>query len=299
MQHLLHSGFIVAKNITCYDNRMDKSPQHVVSQGFKELYSLSVRGIEKLRDKYIWTKEEVEEARAYLIYFRDLMKKEDPKLYGEVFGEGGEFFDLEPFARGYSSRVLAFRTIIHKTIRRWVIKVGFRYALIELNIDPSDVTYPKQYQNYLDILRESVAKYPHLAHLLPEPQAVTWASLVAEDGTKRETTLAIQPCMNVVKPSKLRKVLTLEQKRDLLTELVEFKQLSEYLIKTHQVRPELVGEGNLEIVKKGEEYHLMLLDMGWVDLKKTMPITQTVAHFSAQYVVGKLENWLKNKWSFF
>ncbi|HSD98376.1 MAG TPA: hypothetical protein VLB73_01590 [Patescibacteria group bacterium] len=274
---------------------MDKSPQTVITQGLKELYSLSIRGVEKLRDKYIWTKEEIDDARGYLIYFRDLMKKEDPALFTTIFGEG-EFFDLEPFARGYSSRVLAFRTIVDKAIKRWVLKVGFRYALIELNVNPSDIAYPKEYQAYLDILRESVKKYDHLNHLLPEPQAVTWASLTGEDGKKRETTLAIQPCMNVIKSSKLRKILTLEQKKDLLTELIEFKQLSEYLIKHHEIRPELVGEGNLEIVKKGDEYHLMLLDMGWVDLKKTLPITQTVAHFSAQYVVGKLENWLRNRW---
>lgn len=257
-----------------------------------------MRGIEKLRDKYVWTKEEVDEARAYLVYFRDLMKEENPELFHTIFGEG-DFFDLEPFARGYTSRVLSFRTIVDKSIKRWVIKVGFRFALIEQNGDPSQSTYPKEYQGYLDILRATVKKYEHLQHLLPEPQAVTWASLTAEDNRKLETTLAIQPCMNVMKPSKLRSVLTVDQKKDLLVELSEFKQLSEYLIKNHKVRPELVGEGNLEIVKKNDEYHLMLLDMGWVDLKKILPITQTVAHFSAQYAVGKLENWLKNKWSFF
>lgn len=276
---------------------MDTRPQHVISQGLKELYSLSIRGVEKLRDKYIWTKEEVDDARRYLVYFRDLMKQENPDLCRTIFGEG-DFFDLEPFARGYTSRVLSFRTIVNKSIKRWVIKVGFRYALIELNGDPGSSSYPLEYQHYLDILRQTVSKYEHLAHLLPEPQAVTWASLTGDDGKKRETTLAIQPFMNVMRPSKLRKVLTVEQKRDLLTELIEFKQLSEYLIKTHQMRPELVGEGNLEIVKKGDEYHLMLLDMGWVDLKKTLPITQTFAHFSAQFVVGKLENWLRNRWYF-
>ena len=277
---------------------MDRTPQNIVFQGAKELFSLSVRGIEKLRDKYIWTKDEIDEARAYLLYFRDLMRDEDPHLYRTIFGEG-EFFDLEPFARGYTSRVLSFRTIVDKRIKRWVIKVGFRLALIEDNGDPSQSTYPKEYQAYLDILRASVKKYPNLQYLLPEPQAVTWASLLSEDNIKKETTLAIQPCMNVMKPSKLRSILTVEQKKSLLLELKEFKELSEYLIKTHQIRPELVGEGNLEIVKIGDEFHIMLLDMGWVDLKKIMPITQTVAHFSAQYVVGKLENWLKNRWSFF
>ena len=277
---------------------MDRSPQNVVLQGAKELFSLSVRGIEKLRDKYVWTKDEVDEARAYLLYFRDLMKQENPDLYRTIFGEG-EFFDLEPFARGYNSRVLAFRTIVDKRIKRWVIKVGFRFALIEHNGDPGESTYPKEYQAYLDILRKSVTKYDHLQFLLPEPQAVTWASLLGEDNKKRETTLAIQPCMHVMKPSKLRSILTTEQKKNLLVELKEFKQLSEYLVRTHQVAPELVGEGNLEIVKIGDEFHIMLLDMGYVDLKKIMPITQTVAHFSAQYVVGKLENWLKNRWSFF
>src|SRR6185437_10488843 len=98
--------------------------------------------------------------------------------------------------------------------------------------------------------------------------------------------------VQVVKPRDLKRVLTRDEKKKLLLELGEFQQLSEYLIKHHQVRPELVGEGNLEIVRRGRDYHLMLLDMGWVDLKKDLPITQTVAHYSAAFVISKLENWL-------
>ncbi len=293
----LNAILIVPKNTTWYYIFMDKSPQKILAGALKEAYSFSIRGIEKLRDKYIWTKEEIQDARGYLIYFRDLMKTENPSLFQEIFGEG-EFFDLEPFARGYTSHVLAFRTIVDKRIKRWVIKVGFRYTFVPDNGDPSNSEYPKEYQKYLDILRESVKKYSHLNQLLPEPQAVTWASLLAEDGKKHETTLAIQPCMNVIKSSKLRRIITGQQKKDLLVELREFKELSEYLIKTHEVRPELVGEGNLEIVRKGDEYHIMLLDMGWIDLKKTLPITHAVAHFSAQYAVAKLEDWLKSR-SFF
>lgn len=274
---------------------MPSRPDKVIVGGVRELWSLTSRFAGKVKDKYIWTKQEVEEARGYLIYFRDTMRSEDPKLFHEVFGESGDFFELEPFARGYTARILSFKTIVGSKVKKWVIKVGFQVALIEDNGDPSKAGYSQEYQGYLDTLRKAVAKYPHLKHLLPEPQVVTWATLALEGEEKKGTTLAIQPCMQVVKPRDLRKVLTKDEKKQLLTELREFQTLSEYLIKNHQVRPELVGEGNLEIVRRGRQYHLMLLDMGWVDLKKDLPITHTVAHFSAAMVISKLENWLRNR----
>lgn len=269
-------------------------PHQFLLHGIGELYSLFSRGAEKLKDKYIWTKSEVEEARGYLIYFRDTIKQENSALFHTIFGESGDFFELQPYARGYTARVLSFKTIVDGFAKKWVIKVGFRYALIEYNGDPSKDGYSKEYQAYLSTLRSCVAKYPHLSHLLPEPQVVMWASL-STDQEKKGTTLAIQPFMQVVKPRDLKNTLTHTQKKQLLGELKEFKKLSQYLIAHHEVRPELVGEGNLEIVNFGSEYHLMLLDMGWVDLKKPLPITHTVAHWSAAFVIGKLETWLRRK----
>lgn len=274
---------------------MDRRPHMLFLQGAKELFSLTLRGAEKLRDKYIWTKQEIEEARGYLIYFKDTMKSENEILFQTIFGESGDFFELTPFARGYSAKVLSFKTVVEKEIKKWVLKVGFRYALIELNGDPSHVNYTKEYQIYIDTLRIAVKKYDHLSHLLPEPQVITFATLNVEGEEKKGTTLAIQPFMHVVRPRDLKKTITIDQKIQLLTELREFQELSSYLVKNHEVGPELVGEGNLEIVKFGEEYHLMLLDMGWVDFKKTLPVTQTINHFSTMYVINKLETWLKSK----
>ena len=274
---------------------MDRRPHKLLFQGAKELFSLTLRGAEKLRDKYIWTQKEIEEARGYLIYFRDTMRVENENLFHIIFGESGDFFELTPYARGYSARVLSFKTVVAKEIKKWVLKVGFRYALIELNGDPSHINYTKEYQEYIDTLRAAVTKYEHLSHFLPEPQVITFANLSVEGEEKKGTTLAIQPFMNVVRPRDLKKTITIDQKIQLLTELREFQELSSYLVKHHEVGPELVGEGNLEIVKFGEEYHLMLLDMGWVDFKKTLPVTQTINHFSTMYVINKLETWLKSK----
>lgn len=274
---------------------MDKRPHKLLLEGAKELFSLTIRGAEKLRDKYIWTKEEVEEARGYLIYFRDTMKLENEELFHTIFGESGDFFELAPYARGYSARVLSFKTVVAKEIKKWVIKVGFRYALIELNGDPSHINYTKEYQQYIDVLRVAVKQYSTLSHLLPEPQVITFAALSVEGEEKKGTTLAIQPFMHVVRPAALKKIITLEQKKELLAELRDFQELSHYLVKHHEVGPELVGEGNLEIVKFGDEYHIMLLDMGWVDFKKTLPVTQTINHFTTMFVINKLESWLKSK----
>lgn len=273
---------------------MDSRPHKLLINGAREALSFLVRGAEKLKDKYIWDKKEIEGARGYLIYFRDTMKQENGELYHSVFGESGDFFDLEPFARGYNAKVLSFKTIVDGRVRKWVIKVGFRISPVVDFGDPSSEGYFEEYQEYLNNLRKAVEHKQVLKHLLPEPQAILRASLDGEDG-EMDTTLAIQPFMHVVKPAVLKKTITREERRQLLTELKAFKELSAYLIKHHQVAPELIGEGNLEIVRFGEKYHLMLLDMGWVDLKKPIPITQTIAHFSSIYVLSKLENWLRNK----
>lgn len=273
---------------------MDNRPHKLLLNGAREILSLAFRGAEKLKDKYIWTKKEVEEGRGYLIYFRDTMKKENEDLFHKIFGESGDFFDLEPLARGYNAKVLSFKTIVDARVKRWVIKVGFRISPVVDFGDPSSEGYFEEYQQYLDNLRKAVAQKSTLTYLLPEPQAILRATLDGEE-TYMNTTLAIQPFVHVVRPSQLKKIITREERRQLLGELKAFKQLSEYLVKHHQVTPELIGEGNLEIVQIGGRYHLMLLDMGWVDLKKPIPITQTIAHFSSLYVISKLENWLRNK----
>ncbi|HEX7042341.1 MAG TPA: hypothetical protein VF189_03760 [Patescibacteria group bacterium] len=272
---------------------MDNRPHKLLLNGTRELLSMALRGAEKLKDKYIWTKQEVEDSKGYLIYFRDMMRQENEELFHTIFGESGDFFDLEPFARGYNSKVLSFKTIVSARVKKWVIKVGFRISPVVDFGDPSSEGYFEEYQEYLDNLRRAVERKPILQELLPEPQAIIRASLDGETGMN--TTLAIQPFMHVIKPSVLKKTITREQRRQLLGELRAFKELSAYLIEHHQVAPELIGEGNLEIVEKGDRLHLMLLDMGWVDLKKPIPITQTIAHFSSKYVISKLENWLKNK----
>ncbi len=273
---------------------MDSRPHKLFLNGAREIFSLAIRGAEKLKDKYIWTKKEVEEARGYLIYFRDTMKLENSELFHNIFGESGDFFDLDPFARGYNSKVLTFKTIVAGRVRKWVIKVGFRISPVVDFGDPSSEGYFEEYQQYLDNLRKAVAQKNVLKYLLPEPQAILRASLDGEE-TEMNTTLAIQPFLHVVRPADLKRIITREERRQLLGELKAFKDLSAYLVKHHQVAPELIGEGNLEIVRIGERYHLVLLDMGWVDLNKPIPITQTIAHFSSLYVISKLENWLKNR----
>lgn len=274
---------------------MDRRPHAIVFHGARELFSMALRGAEKLKDKYIWTKQEVEEAHGYLLYFRDTVKKEDEKLFHKIFGESGDFFDLEPFARGYNAKVLSFKTIMDGKVKKWVIKVGFRISPVVDFGDPSSEAYFTEYQVYLNLLRKEVKKRPSLKHLLPEPQAILWANLEAEDGKRLQTTLAIQPFVTVVKPRELKKTITSGERRSLLSELIIFKEMSRFLTMEHEVAPELIGEGNLEIGRIGKTYHLILLDMGWVDLKKQLPISHTIAHFSSKYVLGRLENWLKNR----
>lgn len=272
---------------------MGKAPHEIVGHGLREAVSLAFRGVETLKNKYFWSNREVEQARGYLIYYRHELVQEASKkgLYRKIFGRSGEFFELEPFKRGYNAKVFTFKTIVGNEVKKWVVKIGHRNSPVEDFGDPSDPNYFKQYRIYLNILTACVAKYKDLSHLLPEPQDVLWAVLTQE-GEDTGTTIAIQPFVHVVRPRQLRKIITRTLRQQLLEELHAFEALSAFLIKEYQVRPELIGEGNLEIVKKGNEYHLMLLDMGWVNLNAPLPITQAVAHFSSEYVVGRLKEFL-------
>lgn len=277
---------------------MDKRPHKVVFHGVREAVSLGLRASETFKNRFLWTRGEIEEARGYLIYYRDNLSldKEKADYYKYVFGKSGEFFDLEPLARGFNAKCFTFKTIVGNEIKKWVLKIGHRQAPVVDFGDPSDPNYFKQYKTYLGVLRKSVGKYKELKYLLPEPQDVLWAVLT-EGGKDTGTTIALQPFVNIIKPRALKKTITRNLRQQLLSELQAFEKLCEHLIKTYHVRPELLGNwtegGNLEIVKIGDTYHLMLLDMGWINMDSPIPITQTVNHIFSMYNLGRLRGWIK------
>ena len=65
------------------------------------------------------------------------------------------------------------------------------------------------------------------------------------------------------------------------------------MVKDHKLHPDLLGEGNLEIVRKDNEYHLMLLDMGLVNLLAPLPITHTIMHFANMQTIYNVEKLIK------
>jgi len=273
---------------------MEKDFGRIVLSGFRELISLAGRLGEKIKDKYFWTYTEMEQAVGYLLFFRDALKKQEKSntSYQQIFGESGDFFEIKHFKRGFNAKSITFKTIVRQEVKRWVLKIGHRISPVIDFGDPSNPDYYKKYKQDLEVLRKKIMQHKELVHLLPEPQEVIWAVLT-EEGNKFGTTLLLQPFLHVMKPNKIQKKLTDEQRIQLIAELQAFKKLCEGLVKDHKLHPDLLGEGNLEIVEKNGEYHLMLLDMGLVNLLAPLPITHAVMHFASLQTIYNVEKLIK------
>src|SRR5258708_22133965 len=111
-------------------------------------------------------------------------------------------------------------------------------------------------------------------------------------GTEVGRTLILQPFMTVLKSRDIKNKLDYEQKKILYNELQEFKKVCDELVAKHKARPDLLGEGNLEVAQFGEEYHLVLLDMGFVNLAAPIPITQTVMYYATLQAFYRMERLL-------
>lgn len=274
---------------------MDNDPGKNILNGVREVTSLIVRLSEKIKDRYFWTHREIEQAIGYLIYFRDALRKQKSlnPAYENIFGESGEFFEIKHFKRSFNSKSITFKTIVGQEVKKWVLKIGHRISpVIDLG-DPSSPDYSKQRKKHLEVLRNKILNTPQLQYLLPEPQEIMWA-ILTEDGNTVGTTLILQPFMRVVKPDKIRKKLTDEQRKKLLNEFEGFKKLCTGLQKDHKLQPDLLGEGNLEIIEIGNEYHLMLLDLGLVNMQAPLPITNTIMYFASVQTLHNVENLIKD-----
>src|SRR5258708_7767592 len=118
---------------------MEKDPGKNIMNGFRELFSLTIRFSEKIKDKYIWTHTEIEQAIGYLIYFRDSLKKqqETNTAYYQIFGESGEFFEIKHYKRGFNTKSITFKTIVGQEVKKWVLKIGHRISPVVDFGDPS------------------------------------------------------------------------------------------------------------------------------------------------------------------
>lgn len=269
-------------------------PFKQIQSGVRELLSIANRLGEKVKDKYIWTHAEIEQAIGYLIYFRDSLRKQKDKkeLYYQIFGESGEFFEIRHFKKGFNTKSITFKTIVNQEVKKWILKVGHRISIVVDFGDPSSESYYKQHLKNLVLLRKKIAQQKDLKYLLPEPQEVMWA-ILTEEGVQSATTLILQPFVNVVKPRKIKKRLTDDQRKQLLKEFSAFKKLCKELLENEKLQPDLLGEGNLEVVEKEGEYHLMLLDTGFVNIEIPLPFTKTVMHLASVQTLGNVENLIK------
>lgn len=270
---------------------MKYTPNKLIRLGFRELTSMANRLGEKVKDKYIWTHTEIEQAIGYLIFFRDDLKKQKGKslLYQEIFGESGEFFEIKHFKKGFNMKSITFKTIVNQEVRKWVLKIGHRISPVVDFGDPSSESYYKEHIKNLALLRKKIGLLKDLQYLLPKPQEVVWAVLT-EEGKQTATTLVLQPFVNAIKPRKVKKRLTEDQRKQLLKEFNAFKKLCKELLEKDKLQPDLLGEGNLEIVENNGEYHLILLDTGFVNTETPLPITHAVLQFATAQTLANVEN---------
>jgi hypothetical protein len=260
----------------------------------RELISMGLRVFEKMKDKYIWTHLEMEEAIGYLIYFRDYLKKQKGKkvTFQQMFGESGEFFEVRHFRRGFHSKSITFKTIVGNEVKKWVLKIGHRISAVVDFGDPSNEDYSKEYEKRLELLEKEVSKHPSLPYILPKPEEVVWAVLSYE-GVQTATTLLVQPFYHIVNPRKIKKKMSDEQRAVLMEEFDAFKKLVVSLEKNHRLLPDLMGEGNLDIIEIDGGYHLMLLDTGFVNLDAPLPITHAFMHMAGTQTLNHVERLIK------
>ena len=268
--------------------------KHIFKKLFRESSSFVYRLGEKMKDKFLWTHTEMEDAIGYLIYFKNYLKtsKDNNITFEQVFGESGEFFEVKHFKKGFNSNSITFKTIVGQEIKKWVLKIGHRISLVADFGDPSTIDYYNQRKKHIEILKRELKKYKVLKNLLPVPEEIIWAVLSSE-GNATGRTLVFQPFIHVIKPEKIKKKLTLEQRHNLTNEFMAFKKLCTVLLKEHSLEPDLLGVGNLEIVQKDNDFHLVLLDSGFVNTETSLPITQTLMHFAVSQTFANLENLIK------
>src|SRR5258706_1411504 len=153
---------------------MEKDPRKNIANGLRELLSFAIRLSEKIKDKYVWTHTEIEQAIGYLIFFRDTLKKQKGEnvQYHNIFGESGDFFEIKHFKRGFNTKSITFKTIVGQEVKKWVLKIGHRISPVVDFGDPSSPDYSKQCQKYLEVLRNKIKKIPELTYLLTEPQDI-------------------------------------------------------------------------------------------------------------------------------
>ena len=273
---------------------MTYKPHILLMYATRELFSLTFRLGEKIKDKFIWLESERKEAKHYLVYFKHRLKHTSGKnnRYYDIFGMKGKFSDLSAFKRGYSMKSITFKTIVAGEEKRWVLKIGHRISpVIDLG-DPGSFIYYNNHKKHVEILQKEVETFPELSHLLPAPYEIMWARL-HHKRKQPQTILILMPYIKVNKLRKIIKKLTPENKKILLAECAAFRKLYTTLVKKHNLQLDLFGEGNLVITEKADGYHLILLDLGLIDLKAPLPITQTIMHLASIQTISSIELLIK------
>lgn len=72
-------------------------PHHTLFFGIKEITSLLLRLKQKMKDRFFWSKQDAWEAKYYLEYTKNYLKKHKPKKYLEIFGRNNNNLKVRRF----------------------------------------------------------------------------------------------------------------------------------------------------------------------------------------------------------
>lgn len=248
----------------------------LIPYSLREVSSLLYRMKEKIKDKYFWDKTETSLAEYCLNFIYSDMKKKK-NLNQQIFGKQGTRTPLLPYRRGFNFKSFIFTTTSNN--KKWIVKIGHRISPVVDFGDPSSKRYYTLYLRHRKLLQQELKRLPNLYYFLPEPQLLFWVNL-DRDIAPSGITVILQPFMTIIPTARINRALTAWQKKQLLLELTSIIHLSEQLSHHHKLSFDLLGEGNLVIIKKNSQYHFTLLDDGLVNLNTPLPITKTVMNIA-------------------
>ncbi|NTU47174.1 hypothetical protein HGA88_06115 [Candidatus Roizmanbacteria bacterium] len=247
---------------------------------FREITSFCFRIIEKIHDKFFWHHQEHIEGQ---MYWTVLLKKL-PYVRGSIAREIQTSFlhphtlitTLKPFKKGFNSSSFTFFSLnTHK--KQWILKIGHRISPVVDFGDPSSPSYAKLQEKHLRLLEKLISTFPRLQFLLPFPHLVQWIQHPFYS-RKEGRTVILQPYLSILKPIEIRK-LPPDTKNRLLLELEDFEKLCALLFEEHHLLPDLLGEDNVVVVRfEKDGYHLVLLDLGLMNMEFPLPLTKAAMH---------------------
>lgn len=175
-------------------------------------------------------------------------------------------------ARGFESVVVSFLN----GSARWVAKIGYARGFAVGMASPASNEYAElQRWNYavLDTVYTS-----RLPNLLPRPYFI-----LSPEELGCSATVQIAPFVTKIG----RKRWTVDQINQLMQEKMLFVTLSQHMLSTYGVIPDLVMPNNIIVGSTGNVPHLVMLDIGLFNMRAPTPLLNLMAYTAFKLMMLK------------